>query len=317
MTIVLAYLKDPERSAMAFERLAHDYPGVTVHAASSLAEAGDAVPKAQVLITIGGHIGADAAAVYAAANQLCWVQSFGTGTDNIKGHPALDQGVAVTNVHGVHGPQLSEAAFAAMLGFARHVPQTLRNQDAAVWQKLPASLLHGKTAGIFGLGAIASDLAPRCKAFGMRVVGISAAARELPGFDAVYARSDLKRAVATLDYLILLTPYSPDTHHIIGADVFAAMKPGAVLINLARGGVVDEQALLAALDTGQIAGAALDVFASEPLDPQSPFWSHPKVSVTPHAAGFHTGYPGQAYAVVADNLGRFLRGGIAALRNRV
>lgn len=317
MHTILAYVLEPERSAMGFNRLATHFREVHVLEASSLVEAAPALADADILITIGGHMGQDAAALYAAMPKLKWAQSFGTGTDNIKGNPALGADVVVTNVHGLHGPQLSEAAFAAMLSFARHLPAAIHNQDEQRWQKVVPTLLAGKTVGIFGLGAIASALAPRCAAFGMTVVGISGTARAVAGFEMVYARADLLTAVAGLDYLILLTPHTPETHHIIGAAVLAAMKSSAYVINLARGGVVYEAALLAALDAGHIAGAALDVFETEPLPPSHPLWVHQKVIITPHCAGFHADYPEQAYAVVADNLSRYLQGGTAALINKV
>ena len=317
MPAVLAYLHEPERSAMRFERLAEDHPGVTVAIANSLEEARPSLAEADVLVSIGAQLGDDAAAIFRGASKLAWVQSIGTGTDNMLGHPELRAGATVCNVHGVHGPQLSEAAFAAMLSFARAIPQTLRNQQDRRWQRTAPTLLHGKTVGIFGLGAIASELAPRCTAFGMRVIGISGTARDVPGFERVYPRAALADALVQLDYLVVLTPLTPETHHVLGRTAFAAMKPGAVLIDLARGGVVDEAALLAALDAGELAGAALDVFETEPLPSGSPLWNHPKVIVTPHNAGFHTGYADQAYAAISANMARYLTGGTAALANRV
>ncbi len=317
MPNVLAYLREPERTAMAFDRLATDHEGVSVTVASSLAEARQALADTDILISIGGHLDNDAATVYRAATNLKWIQSFGTGTDNIKGHPALRNDVAVTNVHGVHGPQLSEAAFAAMLSFARGMPQTVRNQDQRHWERTTPTLLADKTVVIFGLGAIAAELAPRCAAFGMRVVGVSSTERDVPGFERVFARDDFAAAVADADYLIVLTPYAPETHHFLGRKAFAEMKPSACLINLARGGVVDEAALLAALDACELAGAALDVFETEPLPGTHPLWRHPKVMITPHNAGFHAGYPEQAYAAISANLARYISGGVAALANRV
>jgi D-2-hydroxyacid dehydrogenase (NADP+) len=317
MLNILAYLREPERSAMRFERLGNDFSDVCARVADTPVEAQPALAESEVLISIGGHLGADAASLYARMPKLKWVQSFGSGTDNIKGHPALAPGVTVTNVHGIHGPQLSEAAFAAMLSFTRRMPQFTRNQDRQHWERTAPTLLSGTTVGIFGLGAIANELAPRCAAFGMRVVGISETVRDVPGFDQVYARGDILSAVADLDYLILLTPYTSETHHFLGREVFAAMKPGACLINLARGGVVDEAALLAALDAGEIAGAALDVFETEPLPVGHPLWLHPNVIVTPHNAGFHAGYPDQAYAAISANVARYLLGGAAALVNKV
>ena len=151
----------------------------------------------------------------------------------------------------------------------------------------------------------------------MSVTGITGTRRDVAGFDRIFATAELTDAVRELDYLVVLTPYSEKTHHIVGAAVFGAMRPDAVLVNLSRGGVVDEDALLEALDNDLIAGAALDVFEKEPLPPESPFWSHPKVFVTPHAAGFHTGYPEQAYEVISANVARYLEGGTDALHNIV
>ncbi|HEX8483804.1 D-2-hydroxyacid dehydrogenase [Sphingomonas sp.] len=317
MTTVLAYLKEPELSAIAIERLAAAFPDVTVHKTGRLAEVEAVIADVEVLVTIGPVLDADAGAVFRAACRLRWVQTIGTGTDNILGHPDLSPTVAVTNVRGVHGAQMSEAAIGAMLAMARDIPRIVRNQDEGRWERFAPRLLAGGTVGIVGTGAIAEALAPRCKALGMTVVGISASPRELPHFDRVEPRADLPRIAGDLDWLVLLTPYSADTHHLIGADVLSAMKPDACLVNLARGGVVDEDALLAALDAGEISGAALDVFAHEPLAGESRFWRHPRVIVTPHLGGFHGGYADQVLSAITDNFTRYRAGGTAALINRV
>jgi phosphoglycerate dehydrogenase-like enzyme len=136
---------------------------------------------------------------------------------------------------------------------------------------LPAQLLHDKTVGIFGVGQIAEILAPKCKAFGMRVVGVTSTPRKLAGFDRVHRREELARVIGDFDFLILLTPITPATRNSIDAGIFAAMKPTSYLINLARGGVVDEAALIEALAKERIAGAALDVFNQEPLPADHPF----------------------------------------------
>ncbi len=317
VTKVLAFFDEPERSTMRCERLADQFASVEVSVASTLEEAGRAVEETEVLLTIGHQLGENAGNIFRRAQKLKWVQSFGTGVDNIWGHPDLRDDVAVTRVHGVHGPQMSEAAFAGMLAFARHIPELVKNQEQAKWLKPHSTVLFGKTVGIFGLGAIADDLAPRCRAFGMNVIGITGIRTEVPGFDRVFTTAKLESAVAELDYLVVLTPFTEKTHHIVNTRIFAAMRDCAVLVNLSRGGVVDEDALLDALDNGQIAGAAVDVFEQQPLPADSRFWSHPRVFVTPHAGGFHTGYPDLAYATVSDNFARYLEGGVAALRYRV
>lgn len=314
---VVVILKEPEYSLMGFQRLADRFETVRVAAFTSVDEAAlAALPDAEVLITIGHNLGAQAGEVYSRAKRLKWVQSIGTGVDNIKGHPALGGDVVVANVHGVHGPQLSEAAFTAMLSFARHVPDVLRNQAEAKWEKVSPVLLKGATACIIGLGAIANELAPRCKAFDMRVIGVTSTPRPMLHFDHIYARAEIADAMAETDYCIVLTPHTPDTHHMIDAAVLKAMKPGAILVDLSRGGVTDNAALLAALDD-QLGGAALDVFETQPLPADSPFWTHPRVIVTSHNAGFHAGYPEQAYGIIESNLARYLEGGVDALSNKV
>ena len=140
----------------------------------------------------------------------------------------------------------------------------------------------------------------------MTVTGISSAKRSVVNFDHMYSRDELITAVAELDFLIVLTPYSAETRKIINSSVFAAMKQSAFFINLARGGVVDDDALIHALKAGQIAGAALDVFNQEPLPKNHPFWSIKNIIVTPHLAGFHDNYASEALPTVETNMHKFL-----------
>ncbi|HEY6821090.1 MAG TPA: D-2-hydroxyacid dehydrogenase, partial [Burkholderiales bacterium] len=255
--------------------------------------------------------------VLKAAPRLKWIQALGTGVDGIVDQPSLRKDVIVTKMHGFHGVPVSEAALLAMLALARNLPRAVRSQAARKWDRFPARTLDGKTVGILGVGAIAETLAPMCKAFGMRVVGVSSAPRVLPGFDEIFHRSDLVRAAADLDYLVLLTPLTQETRGIVNAEVLRAMKPSAFLVNLARGGVVDEPALLSSLQASQIAGAALDVFAKEPLPQDSPFWALPNVLITPHAGGFFDDYPKHALPTIEENLRRFLAGDTKHMVNQV
>ena len=168
--------------------------------------------------------------------------------------------------------------------------------------------LDGKTVGILGLGAIAEDMAPRFKAFGMRVVGISRTDRPIPGFDKIYSRAQIAEAAKELDYFVLLVPIEDDTRNIVNDTVLAAMKPTAFLINLARGGVLDEAALLRALEKKQIAGAALDALATEPLPQDNPLWSLPNVYITPHLGGFSDTYVRDASMQFEESLAAFAAG---------
>jgi len=170
---------------------------------------------------------------------------------------------------------------------------------------------------IAGVGTIAEELAPKCKALGMKVVGVSSAKRKLEGFDAMFGREELAQAVKEWDYFVLLTPFTPGTKNIVDTEIFAAMKPSSFFVNLARGGVVDEDALLDALKEKRIAGAALDVFAKEPLPEDSPFWDMENVIVTQHQGGFFDGYPGFALPVVEENMRKYLAGDLKAMINVV
>src|SRR5262249_46356672 len=175
----------------------------------------------------------------------------------------------------------------------------------------------GKTVGILGVGAIAEALAPKCKMFGMTVVGFTSAKREVVGFDRMHGLEEMLSHVGTLDYFVLLTPYSKATHHLVGGPILGAMKPTSYLINLARGGVVDEAALVGALQQGWIAGAALDVFEQEPLPANHPLWTCKNVIITPHLGGFCDVYVDHAMPVVEHNMRCSLAGDIAGMRNVV
>jgi phosphoglycerate dehydrogenase-like enzyme len=220
-------------------------------------------------------------------------------------------------MHGLHGGPVSEAALAGMLSLARDLPRSMRLQARHAWERFPARVLKEKTVGIFGVGAIAAELAPKCKAFGMKAVGISSAKRQVPGFDAMVGRDELERAVREFDFFVILTPYTPETRNIVDAKIFAAMKPGAFLVNLARGGVVNEDALVDALESGKIAGAALDVFATEPLPGDSPLWDMENVIVTQHQGGFFDGYPRFAIPVIEENMKKWLAGDVKGMINVV
>ncbi len=240
------------------------------------------------------------------AGKLKWIQALGTGIDNIVDLPSLDKEVLVTNVRGIHGAPVSEATIAFMLSLARDLPRSVRAQDQNKWERWPSALLAGKTVGILGVGLIAEYLAPICKTFHMTVVGISGSPRPTPSFDRMAHRDALMKVAPELDFLVVLTPLSPETRGIIGEKVLAAMKPSAFLINVARGGVVDEPALIKALEAGQIAGAGLDVFSQEPLPPDNPLWKTKNVTIFSHLGGYSQGYEDRAMPTLAGNMAKFL-----------
>ena len=285
-------------------------PGYRFATARTAEEAMPLAADAQVLIGLAPRIPAD---LVAAMPRLEWVQALTTGVDNLLAMKALRPQVALTSCGGFHGPQMSELAVMLMLACARRLPAMIADQQAGNWTRWEQPLLRDKTVCIIGLGSIAEYLAGLCRAFGMRVTGVSDGRREAPGIDRIYPRANIKDAAAEADFLVVLVPYSDRTHHIVDADVLAAMKPSGILVNIARGGCVDEEALLAALREGRIAGAGLDVFATEPLPPDSPFRRLPNVIVTPHIGGYADVYRQQALPIVAANLDAYAKGGAAAL----
>jgi len=220
-------------------------------------------------VIIGHHFHFDEA-VLASAPRLRWIQSLTSGTDALLKLRNLPREVIVTNTRGMHGPQVSELVFLQMLALLRDFPRMQRNQAAARWERWPQPLLLGKTVVIVGVGAIAEVLALRCKAFGMTVHGVSGRSGQLEHFDGLHDYGELTYAATLADFLVLLVPLSPATEKLADVRMIAAMKPGAYLINVARGGVLDEDALLLALRERRLAGAALDVYRTTPCPPSIP-----------------------------------------------
>jgi phosphoglycerate dehydrogenase-like enzyme len=295
------------------EGIARACPHVRVHAGGSTADVLNKAGNASVLIGLAQTV---TPALVAATPRLQWVQALTTGVDPLLalGLPAE---VIVTSARGVHGPQMSEMAFLHMLALARDLPRMVGNQQRQSWERWPQRLLLGKTAVLVGIGAISEELAQRCGVFGMRVIGISDARTAGEGFDEVRPRSELVRSAAEADFLIALAAYTPQTRHLINAAVMDALRPNAFLINLARGPVVDEAALVAHLTARRFAGAGLDVFDVEPLPPDSPLWRLDNVLITPHLGGMSDSYGDQLLPLVVHNLRAFAGGQTDQMRNRI
>jgi phosphoglycerate dehydrogenase-like enzyme len=296
--------------AMLLER----FPQLTINVVGHHNDVGPYIAGTDILLCfsppMADHVVRD-------APRLKWIQALGTGVDNIIDLPSLGKEVLVTNVRGIHGAPVSEATIAYMLSLARDLPRASVAHDKGQWERWPAALLAGKTVGILGVGLIAEYLAPICKALHMTVIGISGSPREAKGFDRMAHRDDFVKIVPELDFLVALAPLTAETRGIVGARVFAAMKPTAYLVNVARGGVVDEPALIAALESGQIAGAALDVFAQEPLPASSPLWRTKNVTIFSHLGGYSQGYEDRAMPTIAGNMAKFLSGDLKSMINIV
>jgi len=295
-------------------KLRERFPDLEIVTAPDLLEADDKLADVEVIIATG-HGFNDAR--LSKAPRLQWIQAMTTGTDAIVGARALRRNVLVTTTRGIHGPQTSEMAVMYMLTLARNFRRMLENQQRHVWRRQEQVRLYGKTVAILGVGLISEALGARCKAFGMTVLGITRTPREVPGFDRMFAYGELPRAAAMADFLVVLAPNSPETENMIDATVLAAMKPTAFLINLARGALCDERALLEALREKRIAGAGLDVFRTEPLPPDSPFWDLENVLISAHSSGSSDDNLAMTWPILETNMKCFLEGRSSEMMNVV
>ncbi len=311
--LIVLSLPAPIRS-IYYDRLLEQFPQVKIDLVDHNTQAGPYIADADMVLAFGVMLSDE---IFFKGEKLKWVQALGSGVDGIVDQPSFRKTIQVTNMQGVHGPPCAEAAIAAMFDLSRQTPRVLANQQNHKWDRFPVRLLDGKRVAIVGLGVIAEALGPRCQALGMHVTGVTGAPRPLTGFDDVVPRAELRKVVSQSDYVILLTPYTSENHHLANAEFLAAMKPQAYLINIARGGVVDDDALLEALESKTIAGAALDVFDVEPLPDDHPYWAMDNVIVTPHLGGFHDEYPKRALPIIEHNMRKFLDGDFAGMINIV
>jgi phosphoglycerate dehydrogenase-like enzyme len=193
----------------------------------------------------------------------------------------------------------------------------MENQKHRKWERWPQRLLLGKTAALVGVGAISEEIAIRCQAFGMNTIGVSESRANARGFDRILPRSRLVEAAGESDFLIAVVPYARETHHLINGHVFSAMRKSSVFINIARGDVVDEAALIHHLQNGKIAGAGLDVYAEEPPAPDNPLWDMANVIMTPRIGGMSDIYAQQALPLLIENMHAYLEGRPEDIRNIV
>lgn len=259
------------------------------------------------------------------APRLRWLQYPGAGIDALRPTGLLDpkSGLFVTTATGIHSTTISEYVFGSMLMFNWNWPQMVRLQDGHVWARsaswynLGGRELTDQTLGIVGLGSIGRRIAQLGHAFGMRVIAMrrsSSEGEKDADVDQVFPASQLHELLAMSDYVVISVPLTPQTEKLIGEAELRAMRPSAYLVNIARGRVIDEQALIRALREGWIAGAGLDVAEEEPLPPENPLYSMPNVILTPHISGASVHYDERLAALFAENLRRYRAG--QPLKNR-
>lgn len=245
--------------------------------------------------------------------RLRWIQAGGAGVNSYDLTDIARRGIVLTNASGVAAPNIAEHVMGMMLALARRIPALVHSQAAREWRDhvthREVSELLGATLLIVGVGDIGQDLAHRAAAFGMDVLGVRRRAMsELPGFTRVVGRGDLAKVVGSADHIVVTLPETPETRGMFDAELIAKMKPGAILYNVGRGPVIDTQALIAALESGRLGGAGLDVTDPEPLPAESPLWTMDNVLITSHTSGSTPRYWQRLLPLVTDNIRRIQAG---------
>jgi phosphoglycerate dehydrogenase-like enzyme len=250
------------------------------------------------------------------APRLRWLHSTGAGVEHLLVPELVARPIVLTNSRGLYADSIAEYALALMLAHAKRLPETFAAQREHHWAPGPTHDLVGSTLVVVGLGSIGAALARRARALGLRVLGVRRGGRPAASLaERVYGVDDLASALPQANYLAICCPETAETRGLIGARELALLPPGAFLVNVARGSVVDEAALIAALRSGHLGGAGLDVYATEPLPPTSPLWDLPNVIVSPHQSGMAIGWDARAIRLFLENTDRFLTG--RRLRNVV
>ena len=242
---------------------------------------------------------------------LKWFQVTSAGVDRHRDTEIWKSNIILTGVSGIHATPIGEFVMSLMLMFAKNAPMGFKMMQTKKWDRYASGTLRGKTVGIVGLGHIGAEVARLSKAFGMRVIGTRRSTKKeakARNVDLLLPTGRMKEMLAQSDYVAVCCPLTPETRHIIGEAEFKAMKPTGRIINIGRGPLIDEEALIRALKEKRIAGAGLDVTEREPLPPDSPLWDFDNVILSPHVSGGMEDYMLRAAELFADNLRRYLAG---------
>ena len=271
----------------------------------------DALARCEVMIAL-----ATPKDLMSLAPQLRWLQGFGAGVEQFAAAGVRRDRVVVTNVSGVSAPSMAEFVIGRLLQIWKRFPESEAYQRKHEYVQTYGRTFAGSVLGIVGLGAIGSAVAERARAMGVRVLGMKRnVASGSDAADEVFGPDQLHEMLARCDAVVISAPATPDTRYLIDRAALASMKPGAMLINVARGSLVQEDAVIEALESGHLAAAALDVFEHEPLPPESPLWDAPNVYISAHSSVSIDRYVDDVFDVFEDNLRRYLAG--EPLRNAV
>lgn len=267
------------------------------------------IERAEILVN-GSHFGHVLQELWPSLKNLKWIHSLSAGVEGY-GFPELKSStIPLTNARGVYRKSLGEWTMLAILYFAKDIRRLVRQQEAANWEQYDVNMIGGATVAIIGYGEIGREVAWRAKAFGMNVIAtrrrVATSSDDLAS--EILPSSENAAAMSRADYVVLCSALTPETRGMIGAKEFAAMKPIGVFINIGRGAVVDEPALIDALQTKRILGAALDVFVEEPLPKTSPLWKLENVLLSPHSADHTATWLHETVDFFIENFHRYTKG---------
>jgi phosphoglycerate dehydrogenase-like enzyme len=289
-------------------RLAELSDQAEIRCASSVEDLRAMLPGAEVMLGWNFRA-ASLREAWPAVDSLRWIHWAGAGVDAAMFDELVDSDIHFTNARGVFDQPMAEWVLGMIIAFAKGFPETLACQARAEWQHRLSEQVAGKRALVVGVGSIGRAVGRLLRAIGMEVEGVGRSARDGDAdFGRVFASDELQARLPQADYVVLITPLTEHTRGLFGAAEFAAMNARARFINIGRGALVIEDALLAALQGGGIAGAALDVFVEEPLPPQSPFWTAPNCLVSPHMSGDYAEFEAAMADQFIDNWHRFVAG---------
>ncbi len=281
------------------DALRREAPEIEIVASEDLQKLHAEIPGAEVVLLAPRH-GRLLTDLWRDLSVTKWIHALGAGVEALPFDLLRRSEIIVTNSRGLYADALGEFAIAGMLWFAKDLRRLVRNQDARRWERLDVERLEGKTVGVIGYGGIGQAVGRRATALGMRVISVR---RQQEFGDAT-----IDDVIAEADYLVLSTPLTPATFHLLNRERIAAMRPEAVVINVSRGKIADEKALIEALEAKKIRGAALDVFETEPLPADSPLWALENVLISPHSADHTPDSHQRVMTFFIENLRRYQRG---------
>ncbi|WP_273837773.1 D-2-hydroxyacid dehydrogenase [Halococcus sp. PRR34] len=311
--LLITHTVDPGSASSIVPCLESALPTGALERARTPAESRTLLSDADAIVTLSLSDN-----LLAATESVGWVQALSAGVDHYDLDALRERDIAFTNVSGVHAEQIAEQVLGYILMFERRIHESIQQQQHSVWKRVEGGEVRGKTLGIIGVGSIGTRVAELGSALGMQVIGTKRDPKTAPeALETCYSPDDFHEVVCQSSYLVLACPLTETTNGMIGIDEIRMMPTDAILVNIARGEIVDQDALIRGLHNGWIRGAGLDVFETEPLPQTSSLWDLPNVVVTPHMAGSSPRKAERWCSVIAENYRKFANNNRNELVNRV